>query len=131
IIGGSGSGGGVFWAGQFFPAQGDQYQAHMVLACGASVANSTDRKLIRALGSNPDIVARSSFYHIYGTEDSQVSQQTVEGNMAMYREEGFRVAGEKLVGAGHCNEWTDQGFPGMKEQLVEQWGILTTELGIN
>ena len=130
MFGSSGSGGGVFWSGQFFPEKGGDYPAHTVLACGASGGSSSDKKKLKAIAKDPEVVKNSTFYHVYGSEDKTVPPHLIEANMAMYREAGFTVKSEKLEGAGHCNKWVEQGFPRMHDQIAAKWEEMARELKI-
>ncbi|MEM7346162.1 MAG: PKD domain-containing protein, partial [Chloroflexota bacterium] len=129
VFGSSGSGGGVFWAGQFFPDKGDEYPAHTVLSCGSSVANTPDETKVDALGQDQTTVARSSFFHYYGALDTLVPPSTIEGNIAMYQDAGFTVDSVRLANGGHCNEWSGQGLPTQTQRIVEKWGEYLTTFG--
>ncbi len=130
VLGSSGSGGGVFWAGQFFVDKGDEYPAHVVMSCGASVANSSDRKKVEALGKDPEIVSRATFFQYYGAKDKIVPPSSIEGNISMYEKAGFNVDSLKLSNGGHCNEWKDQGYPGQSDRIVEKWSDWADEFGL-
>ncbi len=130
VFGSSGSGGGVFWSGQFFVDRGGEYPAHTVLSCGAGGGSSSDRQKVNALGENPDIVSRSSFFYYYGTLDISVPPSTIENSMAMYQNAGFDVDGLELATGGHCNEWPGQGLPNQRERIAEKWGDWVIAFGL-
>jgi hypothetical protein len=131
VLGASGSGGGVFLSGQFFPDKGGNYPVHAVLACGANPSNTADKKAVEALGKIPYVVKNSTFYYIYGTKDTQVSPTKIESSMTMYKDAGFTVKGFKLEGHGHCSDWKNEGLPEFREQIAEKWESLArNRLGI-
>lgn len=130
VFGTSGSGGSEFWTSHFFPNKGGQYPAHMVIACGGSGGGgSSNRQKIQALGKDGSVVARSSFYFVYGTKDKLAPMIT--DSIEIYRNSGFKVYVDKLEGAGHCNKWKDQGFPTWAEQAVIKWKDLAGQVGAN
>lgn len=125
VFGSSGSGGSEYWTSYFFPEKGDVYPAHTVVSCGGS---SAARQRIAELGKMPHVVARSTFYFVYGTEDYLVP--SIERSIAAYTNAGFNVPVERLVGAGHCNKWRDQGFPTQSDQIVAKWAVMASRFGI-
>lgn len=128
VFGAGGSGGAEFWTSQFFPNKGGTYPAHTVVACGGNDGNSTARQKIKTLGQNSTVVSRSSFYYVYGTKDRLVPG--ILESISVYRNAGFRVYVDKLEGAGHCNVWKSQGFPGWYAQVATKWGILAGKVGV-
>lgn len=129
VFGSSGSGGSEFWTTYFFPEEGDRYPAHTVIGCGGDdgLGSAGDRKII-ALGQDPNVVARSTFEYVYGTEDYlyNLIQQSIE----IYTEAGFTVYVHEIPGAGHCNRWTDEGLPNLSERIAQYWGVRGTALGV-
>ena len=119
ILGSTGSGGSEFWTRMFFPQKGGDYPSHTVISCGGNDANGNDREKIKVLGQNPDIVARSTFYFVYGTEDSLVP--LIEDSIEMYSQAGFNVETEVIEGADHCNKWKDAGLMTQDEHIAEKW----------
>lgn len=130
ILGTSGSGGSEFWTSDFFPAKGGDYPAHTLVACGGNDGHdSTSRNQILALGKNPVVVARSSFYYVYGSTDNLVP--LIEESITLYTRAGFNVSVEKIAGAGHCNQWEDQGFTTWHERAAAHWEQLAGQLSKN
>lgn len=129
VFGSAGSGGSEFWTSYFFPYKGGTYPAHTVVACGGNDGNSDARQKIKALGQNSTVVSRSSFYYVYGTKDKLVPG--ILESISAYSNAGFKVYVDKLDGAGHCNEWKSQGFPGWYQQIATKWGILVGKVGAN
>jgi hypothetical protein len=125
VFGTTGSGGSEFWTRQFFPEKGGKYPAHTVIACGG---NKGDSQKLSTLGKNSDVVARATFYYVYGTEDSLLS--LILSSIKSYTSAGFDVRIKKLVGAGHCNKWRDQGLPTWPEWTVTYWTTMAKELGV-
>jgi hypothetical protein len=116
IFGTTGSGGSEFWTSQFFPEKGGQYPAHTVVACGGGSGSS---QKLSTLGKNPDVVARSTFYYVYGTEDSLLPG--ILRSIQSYSQAGFRVRINEIQGAGHCNKWKDQGLPSWHDWTATYW----------
>jgi hypothetical protein len=130
IFGLTGSGGSEFWTAYFFPEKGGKYPAHTLVACGGNDGHdSTSRNQIIALGDRPGIVGRSSFYYVYGSQDSLVPP--IEESINFYRDAGFNVSVEKIEGAGHCNQWSAQGLTGWHERGATYWENKAAELGVN
>ncbi len=128
IIGSSGSGGSEFWTRMFFPRYGQDYPTHILIGCGGNDANGEDRQRVMQLGSDPDIVSRTTLHFLYGSEDYLLP--LIEDSIDMYQEAGFNVIVDKLEGAGHCNEWSDGGFPKFREQTVLKWDQFANTLGL-
>lgn len=129
MFGSSGSGGSEFWTAYFFPAKGGQYPAHMVIGCGGNDGHdSTSRNQVMALGRDPSVVARSTFYFVYGTEDRLVPG--ILDAIRLYRSAGFRVEVTAIQGAGHCNKWPDQGFPSLQDRIISGWRNMANRLGV-
>jgi hypothetical protein len=130
IFGTSGSGGSEYWTSQFFPSKGGDYPTHTLVACGGNDGHSSaTRNQILALGKNPVVVARSSFYYVYGSTDSLVP--LIEQSIDLYTKAGFNVSVEKITGAGHCNDWKDQGFTTWHEHAAAHWEQLAEQLSKN
>ena len=82
------------------------------------------------LGQNLDVVARSTFEYVYGTEDTLYESGLIQKSIAIYTQAGFNVYTTELEGAGHCNEWTDEGFPDTSTQIADHWEKRARALGI-
>lgn len=82
------------------------------------------------LGQDLDVVAKSTFDYVYGTEDILYEWGLIQRSIAIYTQAGFKVYTTELVGAGHCNEWTDEGFPDMSTQIAAHWENRVAALGI-
>jgi hypothetical protein len=120
VYGTTGSGGSDFWTSYFFPDQGGQYPAHTVIACGGSSGHDLNAvKQIAALGKNATVVARSTFYYLYGSDD--YLYDNIQRSINRYRNAGFNVQVQEIAGAGHCNDWKDQGFPDWHQQAGAIW----------
>ena len=129
VFGSSGSGGSEFWTAYFFPEKGAGYPAHVVIGCGGNDGHdSTSRRQIIDLGQNPDVVAKSSFEYVYGTED--YLYDLIIESIELYTNAGFNVYTLELPGAGHCNEWPSQGLPTLSEQIATHWADRAAALGI-
>ncbi len=128
VFGASGSGGSEFWTAYFFPEKGGTYPAHMVIGCGGNRGHDTTaRQQIVTLGKNPTVVARSSFEYVYGTDDSLYP--LIIRSIAAYTSAGFHVDTAELQGAGHCNQWLNEGLPRLSQQIATRWTRLATEFG--
>jgi hypothetical protein len=126
VFGTTGSGGSEFWTSQFFPEKGGQYPAHMVIACGGSGGSSSK---INALGKNPNVVARSRLYYVYGTEDRLAS--TIRRSIQTYTGAGFHVQVKVLEGAGHCNRWRQQDLPAWHDWAATYWTEIANLLRVS
>jgi hypothetical protein len=126
VFGTTGSGGSEFWTSQFFPTKGAQYPAHVIVACGGSGGSSSK---INALGKNSNVVARSRFYYVYGTEDGLAP--TIRRSIETYSNAGFFVKVKVLEGAGHCNKWRQQNLPTWHDWAATYWTELASLLRIN
>lgn len=106
ILGGTISGGSIFWSKNFFPEQGETYPAHILLMCGSGRFDKTKNNdvpvidKIKALGQKSKIVARTSLKFTYGSEDHLYSQ--IQQGITVYRQAGFAVIKNELPGLGHC-----------------------------
>jgi hypothetical protein len=67
---------------------------------------------------------------VYGTEDILYERGLIQKSIAIYTQAGFNVYTNELEGAGHCNEWTDEGFPDMSSQISIHWKNRATALGL-
>ncbi len=130
VFGSSGSGGSEFLTSQFFPQKGGDYPAHTVLGCGGGQAlgDSATRKELVLLGQDFDVVNRSTFNFVYGTNDYLYG--SIQGSVGLYNYGGFHVNEEILDGAGHCNEWTGAGLPSLSEQIATHWEETIADLGL-
>lgn len=120
VFGSSGSGGSEYWTRLFFPEKGGNYPAHTVIGCGGNdgVYTAVNNQII-ALGRDPNVVTRSTFEYVYGTEDRLYD--TIQRSIAIYTRAGFHVIVDELEGAGHCNQWTSQGLPDLSTQIAAHW----------
>jgi predicted esterase len=119
LFGSGVSGGSEFWANNFFPNKGAIYPAHVVLNCGGDVWIWSYQQLLKTLGQQPNIVAKSSFTFVYGTEDYLYS--TILRAIDTYTGSGFRVIVDETPGMGHCNSWFGGGYPTVEEKIVSHW----------
>jgi len=130
VFGSSGSGGSEFWTAYFFPEKGKEYPAHTVIGCGGNDGHSrTSRAQIMALGQDPDVVRRSSFEYVYGTDDGLYG--LVIDSIDLYTRAGFHVYIHELEGAGHCNEWSQEGLPDLSTQIANHWARRAAALGVD
>jgi len=128
VFGSSGSGGSEFWTSHFFPAKGAEYPAHTVIGCGGNDGYSrTSRQQVSALGRDPDVVRKSTFEYVYGTED--YLYRLVRESITLYTNAGFNVYVHEMAGAGHCNEWPADGFPDLSTQIATYWAKRAAALG--
>ncbi|MDM8530563.1 hypothetical protein QUF63_05280 [Anaerolineales bacterium HSG25] len=119
LFGAGVSGGSEFWANNFFSNMGNLYPAHMVLNCGGDVWIWTYRQQIKQLGKQPNIVAKSSFNFVYGTND--YLYPTIRNAINIYQTAGFTVTIDETSDMGHCDSWYSQGYPTAADKIVEHW----------
>ncbi|MCL4295860.1 MAG: hypothetical protein KJ077_09045 [Anaerolineae bacterium] len=122
VFGSTLSGGSVFWTANFFPNKGGEYPAYTVLICGGSQPKKADRPKVIELGQNPDIVKRSSFEYVYGSED--FLYDGIQRSMTFYKGAGFEVTKEELPGVDHC-------VPDFLPRIVTHWTDRAAKLGID
>ncbi len=123
------SGGSEFWTRFFFPYEGDKYPAHVVINCGGNdTQDSVLPVQLAAWGKDPALVARSTFYYVYGTTDRLVPG--ILRSIDLYRGAGFQVGVEAIQGAGHCSEWWSHDLPTYYDKTVTHWTELIAQLGI-
>jgi hypothetical protein len=125
IFGTGGSGGAEFWSSQFFPAQGGNYPAHMVLACGGS---SPNKAAVAAIAKIPGISARVTFRYIIGTAD-RLHPGVVKAYKT-YKSVGLKARIKELPGVGHCNVWPAQNVPTWPQWTVSSWKGMARQAGV-
>lgn len=122
VFGSTLSGGSVFWNRDFYPNKGGEYPSYTVLICGGLIPRKADKPKVTELGQNPDIVKRSSFEYVYGTEDNLYDD--IQGALTFYKDAGFEVTKEELPGVGHC-------VPDFLPRIITHWTNRAARLGIN
>lgn len=120
VLGSSLSGGSTFWVRNFFPNQGGEHPAYSTLLCGGVLPSKEDRAKLTDLGQNPDIVQRSSFEFVYGSEDFLYAN--IQKASAFYQEAGFEVTKNELPGVGHC-------VPDFLLHVIDHWTQHLAEFG--
>ncbi len=125
LFGSGVSGGSAFWASGFFPYRGGEYQAHMVLNCAGWMQPYWR---ITQFGQDAEIVARSSFAYVYGSEDYLAPD--IDIGVQTYQDAGFRVTVNRMEGAEHCHHWYENGEMTASEHTVFYWTQFAQELGI-
>ncbi|MFN8442594.1 MAG: Ig-like domain-containing protein [Caldilineaceae bacterium] len=99
ILGGSVSGGSVFYDRTFYPTQGASYPAFWSVNCGGGLLPDAQLQL-QALSQRSDIVARTEFSYTIGTNDFLFG---FTSESADYRQSlGFAVGKNYLPNVDHC-----------------------------
>lgn len=126
ILGGTISGGSMFWSGKFFPNKGAQYPAHTLVLCGGWTYNDTETK-VKALGNNSHVVAHSSLKFVHGNEVDFMTKE-IEDAVRVYTEAGFAITHEVLPGVEHCMDNDSLGIFG---RLQVHWTEVISSVVVN
>ncbi len=115
LIGGSISGGSVFYDRNFSVLKGETYPAYWNLHCGGSSFH--DEEKLKALSQNPEVVSRSEFVFTIATNDFLFEQtaQSAEHRKSL----GFNVTTDYREGGGHCLYGTIEGVDAIITNYIQ------------